>query len=617
MLFNEEELTFEISKSVTKIAPFSEPAEGKGFPEPVGVAIIKMKYDFQIVGVKLDIEWNSEAKDDDLDRAYLQLTRGLKKKKKTKIRPPEYDAYIAEYDEKDSGFVIIDKTVGPGDDPDEDENFWKLGQKGELVKLFYHPGEEGCTLHFKKCNVSIIVKDVNKKETLQLSTTPSGKLIGHAFPEDTGITYTQVPYNFQLTAVIGHVKWTDHGSGDTGGVLKLKRVHFGANPVIFGTLVLAEYARKTDDGLPQVQKFHCKLDHKNVFWKKGKAGQSLASYYNVGGENKELTIHEVDIQLMLSPIHTGTAPRSLPGAVAAAAASSASAALPDLTEERSRSPTKASGRQRIPAFVALRRYVSSTGKVRAFVCGVSEYESLTPLKNAVHDAEAIRDLLKEHGAEVHFTINCNSFELYRVYGGFLAALQPGDMAIIFFAGHGCRYNNQQRLFCRALTRKESTRKGIQAAQNIKQRSLAVETMVVDLEAKRTKLNLFLLDCCRTFQYEDEARDTGEKIVMKEKKSFNFDPADGTCISFATQPDSYASDGKVLTKVPDTHMLNDGKGHGLYTAALKRHLATPDIDVDVMLRRVGREVEETSGGKQKPYRNNCINDEKAYLFISGY
>jgi len=116
------------------------------------------------------------------------------------------------------------------------------------------------------------------------------------------------------------------------------------------------------------------------------------------------------------------------------------------------------------------------------------------------------------------------------------------------------------------------------------------------------MNLILLDCCRTFTYENNLRDPEgeEKIDMSKKESFNIDPSEGTCIGFATQPNNFAREPPKGSR-------------GYYTQALLDNITTADLDIDVMLRRVGKAVEAATKGDQKPCRNNRINDPICCLF----
>ena len=74
---------------------------------------------------------------------------------------------------------------------------------------------------------------------------------------------------------------------------------------------------------------------------------------------------------------------------------------------------------------------------------------------------------------------------------------------------------------------------------------------------------------------------------------------GTVIGFACAPNKTVSDGVGY--------------HSVYTKHLLRHLTKRDLDIDFMLRHVGRGVQEETGGKQQPYHNSSLTNASSCLF----
>ena len=54
-------------------------------------------------------------------------------------------------------------------------------------------------------------------------------------------------------------------------------------------------------------------------------------------------------------------------------------------------------------------------------------------------------MLKAKGVHVFEAYNCTKKELAKIIVAFLASIQPDDAALVYFAGHGCEYNNANRL----------------------------------------------------------------------------------------------------------------------------------------------------------------------------
>ena len=148
---------------------------------------------------------------------------------------------------------------------------------------------------------------------------------------------------------------------------------------------------------------------------------------------------------------------------------------------------------------------------------------------------------KDH--KVHFHI----FVLRELWGKYLKELRPGDIAFIFFAGHGCSFKGKQCLLARGLTKDEKLLMlppGV-TKQMIEESSLQVPDMLKELKEKGIKKHVILLDCCREFRYQNKARAMGqEKFTKGDKAEFNIDISDGTLIGYATRPGKHAYDGKL-------------------------------------------------------------------------
>ena len=106
----------------------------------------------------------------------------------------------------------------------------------------------------------------------------------------------------------------------------------------------------------------------------------------------------------------------------------------------------------------------------------------------------------------------------------------------------------------------------------------------------TLANIFFLDCCRDFKYEENRGTTPL-------------PTGGNIISFACSPNHKAYDGAEV-------------GHGLYTECLRRHLLTPGIDILEVLQRVANDLialAASVGCDQRSYFHSSM-DRKLFLFV---
>ncbi|CAF4728032.1 unnamed protein product [Rotaria socialis] len=76
---------------------------------------------------------------------------------------------------------------------------------------------------------------------------------------------------------------------------------------------------------------------------------------------------------------------------------------------------------------------------------------------------------------------------------------------------------------------------------------------------------------------------------------------GSIIQFACAPGYRAADGY------------DQERNGLYTKYLLKHIARPKVEINLIFRRITRDVFEESKAKQKPYiKGDLMTEEPIYL-----
>ena len=93
--------------------------------------------------------------------------------------------------------------------------------------------------------------------------------------------------------------------------------------------------------------------------------------------------------------------------------------------------------------------LSSTWQpTRALVVGMNDYKpesGLNKLSNGVPDARAIKNMLRDQGAEVFYGENLTMDEYNALEEKYLDALHKGDIGIIYLAGHAFTFNGASHL----------------------------------------------------------------------------------------------------------------------------------------------------------------------------
>jgi hypothetical protein len=224
-----------------------------------------------------------------------------------------------------------------------------------------------------------------------------------------------------------------------------------------------------------------------------------------------------------------------------------------------------------------------SGRRYALVIGNSAYAHAPALPNGVNDATAIARSLRNERFEVLLKLDVTLDTLEDAVEEFSRKLQPGDVSLFYYAGHGLQANGANYLI------------PVDAAIE-RPADLSIEALRLDdvIEAMTAEDNtaIVLLDACRNSPF------TRNLQLSKKSRSIGLgrglapvDAGRGVYIGFATQPDNVALDG-------DTD-------HSPFAAALLRHMPTADIDIEILMRRVRADVMEATGQQQVPWSNSSL------------
>jgi len=220
----------------------------------------------------------------------------------------------------------------------------------------------------------------------------------------------------------------------------------------------------------------------------------------------------------------------------------------------------------------------------ALVIGNSTYPA-SPLKNPGNDARAMAGKLRQLGFEVVARENLSTRQISTTLREFRSRLQPGAVALFFYAGHGMQVKGINYL--------PSVDANIASEEDVPLNSINVNQVLEIMDDAKTRLNLVFLDACRNNPFTRRFRSAGDGLARINAPS-------GTLISFATRPGSIASDG-------------DGE-HGLYTQHLLAQIGTPNQPVEQHLKRVVAAVRKDSNGAQEPWMEGSMDGD--FYFVGG-
>jgi len=223
----------------------------------------------------------------------------------------------------------------------------------------------------------------------------------------------------------------------------------------------------------------------------------------------------------------------------------------------------------------------------ALVVGNSRYQNVAPLNNPGNDATLIAETLRGAG----FTLVGNRAQLDLDKSGFDRAVQDfgneltgANVALFYYSGHGMQIRGENYL---VPVSANPTREA-----DVDFQMLNVALVLREMEGSGTKLNIVILDACRNNPFGGRGlRGTSSGLAQIQG-------AEGTLISFATQPGNVAQDG-------------DGR-NSPFTQALAETMRKPGLEVLQAFNQVGLKVVRATGGVQIPWTSSSPIDGTFYF-----
>jgi uncharacterized caspase-like protein len=237
------------------------------------------------------------------------------------------------------------------------------------------------------------------------------------------------------------------------------------------------------------------------------------------------------------------------------------------------------------AFAQDRRIIPAAAGVRraALVVGNNDYRDQRPLRNAVNDAQSMKDSLSSLGFDVTMLLNVTMSQFEEAAGAFAGKLRPGDVALFYYSGHGIQIEDQNYLV--------PVDFDARTAVDAKYKSYNAARLQQNLEAAGVGLEIIILDACRDNPFRSLRGASGGLAAMQAGR--------GTYIAFAT----------AVGKTADDNLA--GK-NGLFTGALIEALRLPGLSLDQVFNRVRREVTRKRP-EQIPWSTTSFSGDEDFYF----
>jgi len=218
----------------------------------------------------------------------------------------------------------------------------------------------------------------------------------------------------------------------------------------------------------------------------------------------------------------------------------------------------------------------------ALVIGNSDYKE-EPLANPVNDARGMVKALEDLGFEVILATNLQQEQMEKKINEFRGKLRQGGVGLFYYAGHGIEYSGKNYLI--------PTGSVIENEEEIRYKTYNLDLVVDLMTGAKTQVNIIIVDACRANPfYRRWNRSTGVRGLVPVS------PPNGTIIAYATRTGSVAKDGV-------------GQRNSPFTSALLELIKTPNVDIQLMFRKVSKLVKDKTGATQEPWtEGNLVGDE---------
>lgn len=230
----------------------------------------------------------------------------------------------------------------------------------------------------------------------------------------------------------------------------------------------------------------------------------------------------------------------------------------------------------------------------ALLIGNGDYKEQAALQNPVNDVRDMANALQSMGFHVVKKENAKQREMedaIQNMGERLRKGGEGTVGLFYFAGHGVQSDNQNYLIpIGAKIAKET---------DIKYMAVNANWVLESMSQNSESLNIVILDACRSkypFTRKFRSRTQGLAPMTSDLMT-------GALVAFSTSPGNVSSDG-------------DGR-NGVFTKYLLKHIKTPGLEIEDILKLVRIDVAKETGKQQIPWAHSSLLGEFYFIQPKNY
>ena len=217
----------------------------------------------------------------------------------------------------------------------------------------------------------------------------------------------------------------------------------------------------------------------------------------------------------------------------------------------------------------------------ALVIGNAAYRHAGKLMNPVNDARGIAAALRSAGFQVIAGENLGAREMMDIVARFERSLAGAWVALVYYSGHGLAVDGVNYLL--------PVDAKLESRSALRTEAVSVDWLLGDIVSAPDRVSIIVFDACRNNPF---ARSFAARTRSAATAGLaEIGASSGAYVAFATAPGDVAADG-VGRNSP-------------FTAALLRHITTPGLEIDGLMKRVRREVYEATHQDQLPWTNSAL------------
>ncbi len=227
----------------------------------------------------------------------------------------------------------------------------------------------------------------------------------------------------------------------------------------------------------------------------------------------------------------------------------------------------------------------------ALVIGNSTYTHAGALANPANDAKAIAAQLRKIGfSHISLMLDQNYNEMRKAIRTFAKLARTSDIAIIYYAGHGLEMAGRNFLI--------PTDAKLASDADVDYEAIPMQQVMNSIEGAR-KTGILILDACRNNPFSSRMVRTRGLTRSVSRGLADIEPSRNMMVAYSAKHGTVAEDG-IGENSP-------------YTTALLKYMSVPNLDIQLMFRKVRDDVLKATSNRQQPFTYGSIGGTEIPLF----